>query len=133
MFAIGSVHIQVREKQKTKPNLLLGFSNFIFFVIYPAGLIGLIAGFVLLEQKKDERVEHVLSSGSVSLTTAIVVKIEKRRMKSTTHFYAIIEYSAAGTKIEQAIKDDIRAHKEGDQVNIKYSMDYPDMFALLPR
>ncbi|MET0298199.1 MAG: hypothetical protein ABW036_00515, partial [Flavitalea sp.] len=63
---------------------------------------------------------------------ATVLRIEERRMKSTTHYYAIIQYRASGSKIEQAIKDDLRSYHKGDQVNIKYSMDHPDMFALLP-
>lgn len=127
LFLLIGLHMKVSKAGRGAGSKI---ATGLYFVVYPVWLVALVAGFLKLDELKDERISRILSTTEVMFTSAKVVRVEERRIKSTSHLYAVIEYNAAGTKVQQAIKDDERLHKAGDELRIKYSKDYPDMFAL---
>ena len=127
LFLLIEGHIRVRETLKNRTGTR-SLVNALFFILYPLWLVALVAGFLGLEFLSNERVERILRSPEARLTTGTVIRVETRRIKSTSHRYAVIRYEASGRPQEQALKDDSRLYLEGQQVRVRYADAHPDMF-----
>jgi hypothetical protein len=71
-----------------------------------------------------------LANDPVALTTGTITAIESRTRGAFTTVYAIIQYSAGSELIEREIVDDRGEFSEGQRFEIKYSIEYPEMFQL---
>lgn len=129
LFLFMAGHTKIARKKRTAGSRI-GFG--LYFLTYPVWLAVLVIGFLKLDEIKDGRVNRILASDEVGVTTAKVVRIEERRVKYSSHMWAVVEYNADGTSVQQAIKDDLRLYNSGDELKIRYSKEYPDMFAVVP-
>lgn len=105
----------------------------LFFLVYLGWLVALVAGFIELDVLLDKRVENILASDKVGFSKARVVRIEQRRMKAGSRTYAVIEYNAEGERVKQAIRNESGLYQPGQEIDVKYSREYPDMFAVVLR
>jgi hypothetical protein len=130
LYPLVILHISIKNGRKTSVSLLRKVAHGLFFVVYLAWLVALVAGLVKLGMMAEERVDRILASDEVRSAKAKVTRVEERRRKSTTRIYAIIEYNTEGEKIQQAIRDG-GLYMPGQEIDIKYSVKYPDMFKVV--
>jgi hypothetical protein len=90
----------------------------------------IISNIVLVVNLNENRVQEILANDPVTLTTGTITAIESRTRGAFTTVYAIIQYSAGSELIEQEIVDDRGEFSEGQRFEIKYSIEYPEMFQL---
>lgn len=128
LYPLALVHISIRNKQQRSSVIRKAA-----YALYLGWLVALVAGFIELDVLLDKRVENILASDKVGFSKARVVRIEQRRLKASSHTYAVIEYNAGGEQIKQAIRDENGLYRPGQEIDIKYAQKYPDMFAVVVR
>lgn len=131
LYPLIVVHLTFKNKNSGRPSAIGTAGHAIFFIVYPAWVVALVAGFIELHVLSDKRVEKILASDEVGYSKARVVRIEERRTKSVSRTYAVIEYDAAGERVQQAIRDESRLYRPDQEIDIRYAVKYPDMFALV--
>lgn len=99
-----------------------------FGIVICIGVFVVVMGGKLLNYRM---VEYILDTQKVQNAIATVVKIEERRAKTTSHFYAIINYKAGKETIKQAINANSGPYSENQRLNIIYSVAHPEMFRIL--
>jgi len=80
---------------------------------------------------EDNRVNNILKNGKTKTTIAIVTELEDHRTKGGIQHYAIINYAAGNDNISEHISNSDRKHVVGERLEVKYAVDYPDMFEVM--
>jgi hypothetical protein len=101
-------------------------SAIIYFSI--AGLA--IANMILLGNLIDKRVHNILTSDPTNVTTGLITELENRNTRDGSKEYAIIQYSADGKDVQQAIFNYKGQYFVGQKFEVEYSIDNPEMFQL---
>lgn len=79
------------------------------------------------------REKDILASQPTAFTTALVTGITTTHSKGSTYHYAELKYMANGKTIAQDTPDDYGYLKAGQTYNLKYSVQYPEMFVVYGR
>jgi hypothetical protein len=85
---------------------------------------------VLVINLSENRVQEILANDPVSLTTGTITAIESRSRRSVTKIYAMVQFSAGSELIEQEIIDERGEYVVGQQFEVKYSIEHPDVLRL---
>jgi hypothetical protein len=97
-------------------------------------LIGLIVGnFFYISDRADNRMNHILDVQPTSNTTAVVNRIERRRSKNSSRYYAIFQYTINNKLMEHPRYEHDGDFTPGDKYVIKYSIEYPEMFRIVSK
>jgi len=79
---------------------------------------------------EKEREKSILANEPSVITTAKVVNIEVRQLKSSTRKYIHIQYIANGDTVLQEMADDNNEFNMLKDYKLKYSVKYPEMFEI---
>ena len=130
LFAVGHLTLSDRKvkfnKNKLKWIKTKGTSAIIYLTI--AGLA--IANMILVRKLMDNRVHNILANDPTNVTTATITKLESRNTRGGAKEFAIIQYSADGKEVQQAIFNYDGQYFVGQKFEVKYSVDNPEMFQL---
>ena len=113
-----------RIKNLNKKSWLNLLMRVLFFAIA-------IANIIWLSNLSDKRVAEILNHKKFVIAIATVIKLEERFSKTGSQRYAIINYKAGNQIVSQAFYDCNKDCSAGQKIKIKYSKDYPQMFAVL--
>ena len=99
-----------------------------------AMVLGLIVGnFFYVSDLADTRVNHILDTQPTRSTTAFVNRIERRRSKNSSRYYAIFQYTINNKLIEHPRYEHDGDFTPGDRYVIKYAVEYPKMFKIISK
>jgi hypothetical protein len=75
----------------------------------------------------DNRTENILATQQTKQTMATVVDIKERHFRGSSTAYPIIHYQVNNEMLTQQLSSSYNGVKIGDQLTIKYSVEYPHM------
>lgn len=82
-----------------------------------------------------KRVDDILKNRETKESIATVIKLDVKhfygRGSSTITYQAFIKYNTTSGIITQDINNDCQCHYIGEQMKIKYSVAYPELFCLI--
>lgn len=99
--------------------------------IYIIFAITVVSNFILIGKMVDKRIYNILTTQDTQITFSKVTKIENRHSRGGWKSYAIITYQADSRTIKQAIYNYNNKYIVGQILKIKYSVNYPEMFAVI--
>ena len=114
------------SKNKFKWIKTKGTSAIIYLAI--SGLA--ITNMILVGNLIDNRIRNILTNDPTNLTTGTITELESRNARGGSKEYAIIQYSADGKEVQQAVFNYNGQYFVGQKFEIKYSIDNPEMFQL---
>lgn len=108
-----------------------GISSFFAYIL----LAGVIFGTMFWSYKMGiKRKNAILRDQPTNTTVAVVDHLEVRHGRSSTTFYAIFQYTVKGKMFSHPWHEQNEGDfLVGEKFQIKYSVDYPDMFMLLKK
>ena len=129
VLVIGSIGVFISE-YKSRNIILKSVSEYktVFVVLFIVVLISF-AG--VINYLAKGRVDHILHDESTKQAIATVINVDMRSTRSGKQAWAIINYNATGTTIEQSFADTSVNPRIGDKYLIEYSLQYPDMFRII--
>jgi hypothetical protein len=125
-------HILTNKRQVTfKQNKIKylkdkGISALIYLSI--GGLT--MAKMALISDFGKNRVSRILTHEPTKITVATITAIERRNSRGGAKDYAILTYSTDNKTVQQGIFNYEDRYTIGQQFEVKYSIDYPEMFQL---
>lgn len=99
--------------------------------IYLLFTVSLISNIELVHELGNKRINFILNHKPTQTAIATVTKIESRNTRGGSKFWAVIQYSAKEKAVKQFIYDPINIYKVGQNIEIVYSIEYPEMFYVL--
>ena len=115
----------------TGTSVLQKMKRVLFFSCFAVWMLALIANLFIVDEWMESRVSDILSTRATTPVKAVVTKIEDRSGRVSSHFFAIIRYKTPEGEMTQALADDNRLYKPDDRVQIRYSIQYPDMCSVV--
>jgi hypothetical protein len=91
----------------------------------------LIGNVYLAYTMANARRSNILQNGVTDTAVATVGRIEARRSKSSTSYYAVFIYTVNGKEIFHPRYEHEGDFSTGQQFQIRYSVDYPEMFKII--
>jgi len=87
-----------------------------------------------MHQLGQQRKMNLLNNGNTATTTAVIDRIQARRSRSLTYYYAVFRYTVNGKVVEHPWHEN---HESdfiiGDKYEIKYVVDHPEMIMILAK
>ncbi len=127
----AALHSPSQRREAGDSSPLQKIKRVLFFICFAVWMLALIFNFFIADEWMENRVSTILSTGPTTLATAVVMKIEDRSGRVSSHFFAIIRYTTPKGEVKQAVADDNRLYQPGETVQIHYSNKYPDMFSVI--
>jgi NADH:ubiquinone oxidoreductase subunit 5 (subunit L)/multisubunit Na+/H+ antiporter MnhA subunit len=113
------------QANQSKPKVTWLVSRLIFFTLN-------IGNIIFANYLSDLRVNIILNNEPSQVAIATVVGFEEKYIsKSGGITYAVIIYRTEDKLIHQYINDSKEQYQIGQKIKIKYSVEYPDMFAVI--
>lgn len=108
--------------QKTKRTLIIAlFCGLVF------------SNVMLFDNMANNRKQNILDTQPTKITVASVKEITQRTGRNGGHSVAVISYMADNNVIERDIFNYRKSYVVGQQYEIKYSIEYPEIFVILAR
>jgi len=99
-----------------------------------SAILGLIFGsaYIVITAEAN-REEDIMTNQPTAFTTALITDIVKTHVRGSTYYHAEFQYTVNGKVIFQETPDNSGYLKAGETYNLKYSVQYPEMFVIYGR
>ncbi len=88
---------------------------------------------MLFDNMANNREQNILDTQPTKITVATVKEITQRTGRNGGHSVAVISYMADNNVIERDVFNYKKSYVVGQQYEIKYSIEYPEIFVILAR
>ena len=131
ILQVSAISKRATAAQQRRPR---GPQLWILWLILP--IITLIAGYIWVLLKGQQRVEHLIETGTTSNTIATVTKVRQynsytRYGGAAPHNDALLEYQVEGKTLYRIWDNQRTEYMQGDKLEIKYITGQPDMFTIM--
>lgn len=108
--------------QKTKRTSIIAlFCGLVFSIV------------MLFDNMANNREQNILDTQPTKITVATVKEIKQRTGRNGGYSVAVISYMTDNNVIERDVFNYKKSYVVGQQYEIKYSIEYPEIFVILAR
>ena len=100
-------------------------------IVLFCGLV--LSNIMLFDNFADDRVQNILDTQPTNIAVATVTEIQQRSGRNGGQSVAIINYNTENHVISQSVFNYKNNYAVGQQYEIKYSIEYPEMFVIIAK